>query len=278
MLELRLSKKEFEDLLPIKLQKVIHTESDLYHIKEENRLLKIYDKLDDVYLNEKKKNILNLIKFNNEEKIEELIIPDGLVYVEDRFIGEILPKIDGDTSTIHLYNKGVILKEKIDTLKGIGRILEKIRNSNPKFNACFSDVHSDNFMVSNGKVYAVDTSSMQILDSKGIVNFYLYQLSTMNVDKYKKDYTGIIEPSTDTDIYCYIMMILKFLSGSDLYILSIDKYNEYLEKLNRNGFDSNLINSFKSIYENTNNINPLPYLDDLYDLDEKKLSIARKIF
>ena len=206
-------------------------------------------------------------------------MPMGLIYLDDLFIGEILPRVYGETAGIAIYDKEVPFNAKIRILENIGKILYKIQYSNPKFNACFSDVHLDNFIVLNNDVLAIDSSSMKIYDSKGIVNFYLYQLGTMDIAKYNIDSYGDIIPDKNTDIYCYIMMILKFLSGSDLYILDVDHYNEYLNRLIDNGFDSSLIHSFSSIYdEKIDNINPLIYLNTLYDLDAKKLSMARKIF
>ncbi len=54
---------------------------------------------------------------------------------------------------------------------------------------------------------------------------------------------------------------------------------DYLDKLADNGFDEELINCFNSIYEeDIDNINPLVHLNTLYDLDEEKLTLARKIF
>ena len=276
---LRLNDEEFENLKPIKFKNVIHTESDIYDMPgDSTKLLKIYDKLDEDYLYNKKHDIDNLIRFNSEVKIDELVVPIGYIYLYDLFIGEVLPKINGVCSTKYIYNEEISINKKIEILKKIGIILKKIHESKPEYNACFSDVHSDNFMVSNDNVYAVDTSSMKVFDSRGVTNYYLYQLSTMRLDKYEVDYAGMIKPNRNTDIYCYIMMILRFLSGSDLYIMGDDIYKDYLKKLLKNGFDKDLISSFMSVYEEEDNICPLPYLDSLKDLDEEKLKVARKIF
>ncbi len=280
MEKLILTEEEIDELLPIDLKNTINTESNIYYMpNNDEKLLKIYDKSDTDYLDKKLKSIQNVIKFNKDEKIEELVVPTGYIYLEDLFIGEILPKINGETSNKYLHTKEIAFNKKIEILKKIGILLKKINNANPKYEACFSDVHFDNFMVSDENIYAVDTSSMKILDSEGIINYYLYQLGEMDIDKYDVDYAGIIKPNYQTDIYCYVMMVLKILSGSDLYIISIENYNKYLDRLLENGFDEKLIESFYSVYEeDKENISPLPHLDTLYDLDEKKLSIARKIF
>ena len=135
-------------------------------------------------------------------------------------------------------------------------------------------------MVSNDKVYGIDTTGMKICDIKGVVNNYIFQLSDYNISKYELDDFDIIKPSIETDIYCYIMMILKSISGlNDIYLYSVDRYRKYLDELENIGFDINLLNSFNSIYDDyTNNIDPLPYLDTLYDLSDEKLNACRKVF
>lgn len=280
MKEIRLTEEEFNELAPFHMEHVIHNESNIYDMPNNpDKLLKIYSLHDKDYLDEKKKDIDNLIKFSKEEKIPEIVIPIGLIYLDDLFIGELLPRVYGHTASLVIYNNEVSFNNKIKVFENIGKILYKVQYSKPKFNACYSDVHLDNFMVSDNKVLAIDSSSMKIYDSKGITNFYLYQLSTMDIEKYELDEEGTVIPDKNTDIYCFIMMILRFLSGSDLYILNVERYKEYLDKLVYNGFDEELINCFNSIYEeDIDNINPLVHLNTLYDLDEEKLTLARKIF
>lgn len=282
MEELSIKYKEYKELDKLKFDKgVFHTESEIYiYPNDSNKILKIYKRKDKPYLDKKYRIINNLFSFIAEEKIKELVIPCGIVKINDIFRGEILNKVDGINSSYYLNNKNVDINKKIDILKQIGNILKKIRNSNPKYNVAFSDVHSDNFMVSNDKVYGIDTTGMKICDIKGVVNNYIFQLSDYNISKYELDDFDIIKPSVETDIYCYIMMILKSISGlNDIYLYSVDRYRKYLDELENIGFDINLLNSFNSIYDDyTNNIDPLPYLDTLYDLSDEKLNACRKVF
>ena len=280
MEELRFTMDEFKKMIPKHFEHVIHTESNLYEIPTNDKeVFKIYNINNKRLLNKKLKTIKYLYEFNKEEHIEELVLANGLIYIDNLFAGEILPKIDGINTSKILYDKSIDFNKRLEILKKIGIILDKIHKSNPKYNASFTDVHPDNFMVKDDKVYAVDSSSIKLYDSEGVVNFYLSQLGTMNVCKYDIDYAKDIIPSKETDIYCYIMMILKFLSGFDLHVVSFNRYNQYLDKLANNGFDINLINSFRSIYdENIDNIDPLPYIDTLFNIDDKKLSIAKRVF
>ena len=112
---------------------------------------------------------------------------------------------------------------------------------------------------------------MKILDSKGNPAYYLYDSEKLSeLDKYKIDSDNIIIPDSNTDIYCYIMIILDFISKSNYaYCLNIDEYNRYIDYLDKLNINSNLLQSFASVYKNNiDNINPLPYLDSLYEIGE----------
>lgn len=279
MYEYFLTNEQFKKLEPFNLNNIIHTESDFYWMPESKiRLFKIYKNLTEEELYLKRKTIEYLIDFNNETKIYNLVVPLGIVIVDNEFRGEIQTKINGKTLTNYIYDKEIPFNKKIDKLKDVGYFIDMVKNSNPKYNACFSDIHTDNFMIHGGNIIVVDATSMKLYDLKGIQNFYLCQLSEMEFEKYEVDSEGIVIPSINTDIYCYIMILLRFLSGSDLYILGEGSYFRYLDKLEKNGFDINLINSFRSIYEeDMDNINPYIYLDSLKDIDDEKLAIMRKI-
>ena len=265
--------KEFNNLQEMKLDEgVVHSESDFFYVPNSSKIIKIYHTKDSRYLINKKRIVENLIKFNKSADISELVIPEDFVYIDNEFKGILLPKINGINSSKYL-DSNVPISKKIEVLKKIGIILEKVN----KNNASFSDVHFDNFMVSNDNVFGIDTDGMKIFNERGVTNFYLYHLTSHNIDKYETDCYGIVYPSYNTDIYCYCMMILSFLSGNkNFYINDLDDFNSYLKYLKSNGFDECLINSLYTIYNpDIDNINPLNYLDSLC---EDKVLIARKNF
>ena len=73
-----------------------HTESIFFNIPNKpNELIKLYIYDDEDYLHEKRKNIDNLIKFNQEFNIPEIIIPLDILKVNFKFKGIILPKLEG---------------------------------------------------------------------------------------------------------------------------------------------------------------------------------------
>ena len=272
MLELRLSKKELENMRHIK---TMASEADFYKMPYTDKyILKIYIYNDCLEDKNNKIDALNL--FNKEEKIKELVIPGAKVYVDNEFKGELLRKINGSNAYNYLDRKDISLKEKINVLKKIGRILEKIGNSNPEYNACFSDVHAGNFMVdNNNNVHAIDTTGMKILDIPGSPNFYIYYLINKNLKKYDIEFERLTNTSQETDIYCYVMMIMELLLNTKRVIsFNMSQYKKCLNLIDKLGFDSRLVNSFSSVVDDyAKNINPASYLDTI---DEEKVNILRK--
>lgn len=253
-----------------------HTESIFFEIPDRpNELIKLYIHEDKDYLHNKKKDVENLIRFGKEFNIPEIIIPTDILKVNFRFKGIILPKLEGKNARIYLTSTKVPIKTKIEILKQIGTILEKISKlDNGKF--AFADVHNDNFFVtkekSHIKTYAVDADSMKMYDSKGRLNFYVaYNINLRNFNKYGRLDNFIGEASYQTDLLCFIMMVLELISNNEKIVnISVDDYFKYLDYLDKLGFNSDLLTCFANIYDDSiDNTTPLPYLDYLTTLNKK---------
>ncbi len=261
-------------------ENINHNESSLFYSPfNRNEIIKSYY---NVYLdanaNEKIKEINNYITFIDDNNITELLKPTGLLYVENKFKGIILPRIDGQNASVYLNGKNTPIKIKIEILKQIGNILLKIRNTPPKYNAAFADVHADNFMVTNleknnFKTIGIDAESMKVLNSPGLTNFYLFNNDNIaNLDKYDANVFGIVSPNSETDLYCFIMMILELISNNkSIYQLNINDFYKYLDYLDSLGINPMLLASFASIYKKEDNINPLPYLNTLNNMPSNTL-------
>ena len=72
-------------------------------------------------------------------------------------------------------------------------------------------------------------------------------------------------PDENTDLYCYSMMILNYLYGSNVNNLKLEEYYEYLNYLESLGINSELINIWAKLLVNANNENPVDYLNSLSD-------------
>ncbi len=286
MKKINFTKEELNNLEKLHLVVgTIEKESIMYYSpSNENEIIKVYNNFDNkLYVMEKLRNTRNLLKYIKEFEFDELLKPTGIALLDNEIIGIIYPIVEAYTARTYLNLNIVPMKLKIEIIRKIGLLLEKIKNSDSKFNAAFSDVHADNFLVNDIKVdenknitnlsiMACDTDSMRILDSKGTPGLYLYDSEKLTeFDKYKFDSEKIIIPDSNTDIYCYIMIILDFISKSNFaYCLNVDEYNRYIDYLDKLQYDSKLLESFSSIYKNDiDNISPLPYLDSLYNIDEK---------
>ena len=286
MKKLLLTENEFNSLKKLPLvEGTIEKESTMYYVpNNEKEIIKVYKNFNDkLYLMEKLKTTRNLLKYVKETQIQELIRPHGIALINKNVIGTIYPEIDAYTARVYLSLSIIPIKLKIEILKKIGSLLDKIKNTNPKYNAAFSDVHLDNFLINDIivnkfknivelSITACDTDSMKILDSKGNPSYYLYDSKKLSkLDKYKLDTENIIIPDSNTDIYCYNMIILDFISKSNFaYCLNIDEYYRYIDYLDKLNLNTNLLQAFESVYKkDIDNISALPYLDSLYEIDEK---------
>ena len=74
---------------------------------------------------------------------------------------------------------------------------------------------------------------------------------------------GHVIADENSDLYCYCMMILNFLYGSNIDSFSLDNYYRYLEYLKIIGVDEKLIESFENLILNKDNTNPCSLVETL---------------
>lgn len=274
---INLSRKDFRLLEEFKLSSGITAGEAVFYYKpnDKNRILKAYVNNDPLYLDTKLDTILELDLNKEKINIPELVLADEIFTVDDKFKGSITLAVPGKNASVYLRSKEIPINTKIQILKQIGSILDRISKCDPSLNLAFADVHMDNFLVdetdSNIKTYGIDTDSMKIKDNSGITNFYLGYSPAKKVKKYETLGNMIVLPSKETDIFCFIMMIMELISGDrNIFKMPIKRFKKYLDYLDSIGFDSSLLASFASVYENDkDNINPLPYLDALSKISDK---------
>ena len=253
-----------------------HTESIFFNIPDRpNELIKLYTCEDKDYLHDKKNDAENLMRFGKEFDIPEIITPTDILKVNFKFKGIIIPKLEGKNARVDLDSRKIPIKTKIQILKQIGTILEKISKLD-NCNFAFADVHNDNFFVtkekSQIKTYGLDADSMKMYDSRGRLNFYVsYNDNIKNFEKYGRFGNSTGEASYQTDLLCFIMMILELISDNEkIKSINLDDFYEYLDYLDKLGFNSDLLRCFANIYDDSiDNTTPLPYLDYLTILNEK---------
>lgn len=251
---------------------ITHCESKLYIIgsrKGNNpKLFKEYCNIGDEYFCKKLYNLNILIQYKSllKEKVPELIAFDSLGIVGGQIKGAIMPFIENSTNLeLFLKDNRNFLEDKLQYLRKIGEILEKIKHIDGfPHNFFLCDLHEANFIIdSNGNLMVCDLDSACFSDSIHFNSKYLFL--NPNIDdfptKYRLDDNDINIPSRNTDIFCYIIILLNTLSNTDFNNASIQQFYNYMNYLEDLHFPIELLNCIEKIYRNCDNENPLPYLD-----------------
>ena len=265
------------------IKDINHVESDLY---VKNGIM--YKKMNLSYGQfDNKLNTINfLIDNKNIINIEELVLPSGIAYL-DKNSGIIVIKekfIDNINFRYVLTSNLYSFSEKIEYFKQIGLILDKMKNirnntSIKDFYLC--DLYTDNFILNTGtnRINVIDMDSCKINGNNSCSSYYLFENNVIDsVKKYKKkelSWFTEYEINENTDILCYIIMLISFISGCDINKVDIKEFYNYMDYLVNFGLSNQLVSILARIYSNDDNINPYLLLDELKGYDSKKY-ILRK--
>lgn len=230
--------------------------------------------------------VIKKIEFLNCYKYlfpSNFVIPKFLVLLDNKDLYMAMDYVNGNNLGDVLKDKSINICDKKIYLSYIGNTLEEMKcmRENPLLSDfCFGDLHEDNFIVSNDKLYTIDLDDIKI-DSISPVSSYLQVgslFSYFHTDKYIiEDYNPYFvkyKVDYNTDMYCYIMVILNFLYGDNVNNMNINDFYCYLDYLYKIGIDSSLLECFNSIYSDCDNINPMNYIDSL---TSNQIYRARKI-
>ncbi len=277
---INLNKQNLRKLKPYLIDdNIINCDANFYYNKSNpNLLYKIFRTNDYLVLRQKQDLIEDLINHEQDINIKELILPQSIININGSFKGITMEKVKGGNISLFLSNNGCPLKIKIDILYELGNLLKKIRNTNPKLNLAFGDVHGDNFMSSKNHISGIDTDGMTINGHRGRISYYLRKNPWLKeINKYEFDHDYIF-PNKDTDLFCFIMMVLDIISNDKIYLLSLDEYKRYLEYLYTLDFNPNLLGSLASIYNpNIHNLDPSNYLNTINSTEKSSYSYFKSI-
>ena len=268
---------------------VLNTEALMLVLKRKSfpdkvvRVFKYLDAQEDPDIMAKKLYVVTALNTPNPyQEIEELVIPDSIIYVDNLIAGFGVPLIENHKNFgAIIQNPNIPLKEKIPYLQQLGNIIDKVQRVDASKNRFqFGDLNEFNFIVDgNDKVKAIDLDSAYLgvgepldmayylLRNDYITNF----IKKHNSNKYKVTDSGIIIPNDDTDLYCYNMIVLKALSKENIYKQDINTYYQYLEYLSMLGLPDEIIESFNNIYIPKENTNPKDLLLDIDPSVEEKM-------
>ena len=262
---------------------VTHMESDLY-VNDGY----LYKKMNLGYSSfDNKVNTINYLLDNKDIiNIDELVLPIDIFYL-NRDTGDIIIKerfINNINFRYVLTSSLYSFDEKIEYFKQIGLILDKMKDirdntSIKDFYLC--DLYTDNFILNTdtNKINVVDMDSCKINDNNNNSSFYLFANKVVdNVSKYKKkefSWFTEYEINENTDIFCYIVMLLNFISKCDINSLSYLEFDSYMNYLVKIGLSGKLVDLFCRIYLECDNINPYLLLDELNKCDNKKYILKK---
>ena len=285
---INMSKTKLNSLEPLILPKnVTSTECELfkypYYGKE--KLLKKLHRTDGIIFANKLYTI-EALNANKDSMPSNFVLPESLVSINKKIEAFTMKYIKGINLSVILNNPDITYEEKIHYLKSIGRILEQMQNIRKYTNLnnfYLGDIHEDNFLVERDKqeIYIVDLDSCKIAGNKSFPGRYITNSSLIKYNNTKYQTLSQTDDLADykidenTDIYCYIIMILNYLYDGRVDRLSLDKFYDFINYLEDIKVNIELIECFNKIVVGGNNINPCNYLDTL---TPKQVASARRLY
>lgn len=279
---MNISERKFNNLerfvLPIG---VFNNESELFYIDEKNKwekrrfLLKKLNNDFGIILSNKLFTVNELITNKDIIDIPELVIPDKLVSVHGKIVGFTIPLVNGNNFGEVLSDDSISVSDKIKYFKEIGYILENMKYYTPLNDFYLNDIHENNFVLNNdtGKINVVDMDSCKINNNMTMVSLRLSPFSNIyDFNKYEKEESmcgGCYKPSYNTEMYSYIIMLLRFISNYRINEMDVSSYYAYMEYLHKLGISYELIDILASIYSEKDNVNPYLLLDEFISYYEK---------
>ena len=247
----------------------------------------------------KLQTINSLIDNRNEIDIEEIVFPEKIATVGSEIVGFVMPLIDSFNLKTALIDDRISNERKIKYLKQIGMILEKMKlvREYTSINEFYiNDLHESNFIITTDTddVRVIDIDSCKIngnqiftskyLSSKSFINqIYKYQknnaheyhyayndsgfkyrkYSGSSYHKYSTNIEGSFIPDENTDLYCYMIVILNFLYGEDTGRFTFEEFYDYLSYLDKIGVSKEFVDIAEKLVDGSPNENPYLLLDSL---------------
>lgn len=270
---------------------ILQTEADLYifyYLKKKYVLKQMYPFEFKKYENK----IKTLLSVEEHDSIvpEYFIKPRFLVRADDDHpLGDYWASdfVNGTNLNLILKDDRIPFNTKKKYLIKIGSILKEmddIRKHTSLNNFFIGDLHENNFMVDRqGNLLVGDIDSIRIAGNKSSTARYLTPFSLFNkVDlesKYKSDLSddkiGDYIVDRNTDLYCYMMILLNFLTDKRINGIEISDFYRYLNYFNDIGIDEDLIVAFSKVLTSEDNINPYEYVSTLTENQVAKARVKK---
>lgn len=215
--------------------------------------------------------------------VKELLIYKGLVYNHTKLKGILLDKGYGQTLSIYGSDENNSWNDKIIVLQNVGKVLEQLKwlRMEGKLTDFFiGDLQERNILVDKNtkKVQFIDLDSCKIGSNRAFLTKHLEFLKTYS---YVKNNLSLKYPyekynfsnNFNTDLYCYMVVILKILFNTDITWLNLNDFYQKMASLKNKGLPEPLYEIFINLYSPKDNVNPYKLLDSMPDGLERKLNL-----
>ena len=278
MESITISKKKYLELTRLDIPKEVrNTEARMFHYdhRGKHKVFKDYYLSDGVLFGSKLFTVQALDHYK-EYLPESFVIPDSSVTINGKVVGFTVPFVEGIPLETILKDTHVSLKEQIYYLKKIGELLEQlkeIREYTPLKDIYINDLQESNFIINpnNRSIKTIDLDSCKISTNSPFPSRYMSNKDLLSRNTYEK-YTinktpavneGDYIANQESDMYCYMIVILNFLMGSNISRMNEQQFYHYLNYLEGIGVSKELLNCFETILRYDPNLNPVHYLDGL---------------
>ena len=266
MNEIALKESDLDKLKEYPLENVICSESNIFYYKKDFDTSNLLFKK--LFLTNKKRvrrKIETIKKIRDSELSEykELILPEEVVVIGGIKSGFTIREVENTTNLhIFLQDKNISNIRKINVLKKIGELLERVHKQKQEF--YIVDVQDYNFLVDeNDDIYVVDLDSSAVSRKTPLESKYIsIDSKTRDIKKYKTNKLGRTYPNLNVDNYCYNTMVLNYLAGSPLHRLEYCDYFEYINYLKNIGIiPEQMLEIYINLYSDKYNEPVTEYLD-----------------
>ena len=247
---------------------ILNTESIIYYYKRDYKtdetllLKKLYDTRDKKV--ERKIRTVETLQTSPLMDYKELVIPEDVISIQGIKSGFTIKEITNNTNLqLILNNNDIPTSKKIELLKKIGDLLNRINASSQEF--YFGDLQPSNILVDDeSNIYVVDLDSSAVNRKKPLETKYIINdKKTHDVRKYKVNKAKRAYPSKDIDIYCFNTMVLHTIACEPIHRTTIPEFYDYLNYLDDKGISRDILDVFSNHYSNKPNESVYPYLDEL---------------
>lgn len=278
-----ISNKEFKNLEKFILEddSISKSECELY-MYGDDKLIKMLYNLEGYQFANKLYTCQLLNDYVNVHEFPEFVLPEEWITLKGDVIGFTVPYIsESNNFGVLLHNNKIDLELKLKYLAKIGDLVErvsKIKGINFRFN----DLHEYNFLVTgDNEIKAVDLDSVCLTGEYPISSYYGYMSNLSSINKYRANYAGVNYPSRNLDLLSYNTMLLNTLSNDNMLSVGISDYFEYIDYLETLGYGKDILNAFRKVYDESDNINASNYfdqipMDKIYQSPRKLMLLKKK--